>query len=87
MAFRPLGKRILVRRAPQVEQTAGGIIIPDLYQDRPTEGEILAVGDEVEKVKIGDIVLFAKFAGSTIENQDEGDLIVIVEDNVLGVLD
>jgi len=87
MAFRPIGKRILVRRAPQVEQTDGGIIIPDLYRDRPTEGEVISIGEEVTKAKVGDQLLFAKYSGVTIENQDEGDLILITEDNILGFME
>jgi len=87
MSFRPLGTRILVRRKEQMTQTEGGIIIPDAYRDRATEGEILAIGDEVTKVKVEEEVLFAKYAGTTIENQVDVDLLVISESDVLGVIE
>ena len=87
MSFRPLGTRILVRRKEQMKETEGGIIIPDAYRDRATEGEILAIGEEVTKVKVDEEILFAKYAGSTIENQEDIDLLVISESDVLGVIE
>jgi len=87
MSFRPLGTNILVRRKEQMTETKGGIIIPDSYRDRCTEGKILEIGDEITKVKIGEEVLFAKYAGTTIENQADADLLVISESNVLGVVE
>jgi len=87
MSFRPLGKRILVRRKEQMMETQGGIIIPDAYRDRATEGEVLAIGDEVTKVGIDEEVLFAKYAGTTIENQSDADLLVISEGDILGVIE
>lgn len=87
MNFRPLGKRMLVLRKEPVSETPGGIIIPDSYKDRASEGEVLEIGEDVEKIKKSEQVMFAKYAGSTIENQEEGDLLVIEEKDVLGVLE
>ncbi len=96
MKIKPLHDRVLVRRLEQEEKTAGGIIIPDTAKEKPQQGEVLAVGsgarDDSGKVvpldvKVGDIVLFAKWGGTEvkIEGEDllvmkESDLIAIVED-------
>ena len=87
MSFRPLGKRILVRRKGQMTETEGGIIIPDAYRDRATEGEIISIGSDVKTVSVDEEVLFAKYAGTTIENQADADLLVISESDVLGVIE
>ena len=92
--FRPLHDRVLVRRVEQDEKTAGGIIIPDTVQEKPMEGEILAVGNghvndngEVRPldVKEGDKVIFSKWAGTevTIDGQE---LMVMKESDIIGVV-
>ena len=94
MKFRPLHDKILARRVEQEEKTAGGIIIPDSAKEKPIQAEILAVGtgtrDESGKVipldvKVGDRVLFAKWAGTEVKINNE-DLLILKESDVLGVL-
>ena len=95
MAFRPLGDRVLVRRVEEEQKTKGGIIIPDTVKEKPQEGEIIAVGpgarDESGKVqpldvKTGDRILFGKWSGTEIKLEG-GDLLIMKESDVLGVLD
>jgi chaperonin GroES len=92
--FRPLHDRVLVRRLEQAEKTKGGIIIPDTAQEKPMEGEIVAVGKghindngEVRPldVKAGDRVIFSKWAGTEVTVDGE-DLIVMKESDIIGVI-
>ena len=94
MAFRPLGDRVLVRRVEEEEKTKGGIIIPDTAKEKPSEGEVIAVGpgarDDAGKVqplelKAGDRILFGKWSGTEVKI-DGDDLIIMKESDVLGVL-
>jgi chaperonin GroES len=95
MTFRPLQDRVLVRRIKAEEKTAGGILIPDTAQEKPAEGEIVAVGPGARAedgrihpldVKAGDRVLFAKWSGSEIKLDGE-DLMIMKESDLLGVID
>ena len=94
MAFRPLHDRVLVRRIEADEKTAGGIIIPDSAKEKPSEGEIVAVGDGARDdagnrvtldVKAGDRVLFGKWSGTEVKIDGE-DLIIMKESDIMGVL-
>ena len=95
MQFRPLHDRVLVRRLDSEAKTAGGIIIPDTAQEKPMEGEVLAVGpgartDKGERValtvKAGDRVLFAKYAGTEVRMNGE-ERVVVKESDILGIID
>jgi chaperonin GroES len=95
MKFRPLGDRVVVRRVAEEQKTAGGIIIPDSAQEKPQEGEIIAVGpgahDESGKriapeVKAGDFVLFGKWSGSEVKIEGE-ELLIMKESDIMGVLE
>ena len=92
--FRPLHDRVLVRRVESEEKTAGGIIIPDTAKEKPSEGEIVAVGsgarDESGKlvaldVKVGDRILFGKWSGTEVKVNGE-DLLIMKESDVMGVI-
>ena len=92
--FRPLHDRVLVRRVESEEKTAGGIIIPDTAKEKPSEGEIVAVGtgarDEAGKlveldVKVGDRILFGKWSGTEVKINGE-DLLIMKESDVMGVI-
>jgi chaperonin GroES len=92
--FRPLHDRILVRRIEAEEKTPGGIIIPDTAKEKPVEGEALAVGtgarDENGRivpldVKVGDRVLFGKWAGTDVIIDGE-DRLILKEADILGVI-
>ena len=94
MAFRPLHDRVLVRRIEAEEKTAGGIIIPDNAKEKPSEGEIVAVGDGTRDddgdripldVKVGDRVLFGKWSGTEVKVDGE-DLIIMKESDIMGIL-
>src|ERR1700724_2495720 len=93
--FRPLQDRILVRRIEAEEKTPGGIIIPDTAKEKPVEGEVLAVGpgarDETGTlrpldVKVGDRVLFGKWAGTEVLINGE-DRLILKESDILGVIE
>ena len=95
MAFRPLHDRVLIRRIEQEEKTPSGIIIPDTAKEKPTEGEVLAVGpgarDDSGKlqpldVKVGDRVLFGKWPSTEIRIDGE-DLVVMKESALMGVIE
>ncbi len=94
MKFRPLHDRVLVRRIEQDEKTTGGIIIPDTAQEKPTEGEVLAVGsgirDENGKLQPLDVtpsdrILFGKWSGTEVELDGE-ELLIMKESDIMGVL-
>ena len=94
MAFRPLHDRVLVRRIEADEKTAGGIIIPDSAKEKPSEGEIVAVGEGARydagnrvtlDVKAGDRVLFGKWSGTEVKIDGE-DLIIMKESDIMGVM-
>jgi chaperonin GroES len=93
--FRPLHDRVLVRRLEVEEKTRGGIIIPDTAKEKPVEGEVLAVGpgarDEAGRivpldVKVGDRVLFGKWAGTEVLIDGE-ERIIMKESDILGVVE
>ena len=95
MKVRPLYDRILVRRVAEEEKTKGGIIIPDTAKEKPSEGEVVAVGTgkvnekgalRPLEVKAGDRILFGKYSGNEIK-VDGDELIILREDEVLGVLE
>ena len=93
--FRPLHDRVVVRRIRAEEKTKGGIIIPDTAQEKPQEGEVVAVGpggrDEAGKlipidVRAGDKVLFGKWSGTEVKI-DGQDLLIMKESDILGILE
>ena len=95
MKLRPLQDRVLVRRVEPEAKTSGGIFIPDTAQEKPTEGEVVAVGpgtrDEAGKlhpldVKAGDRVLFGKWSGSEVKLDGE-DMMIMKESDIMGVVD
>jgi chaperonin GroES len=97
MKFRPLEDRVLVQRIELKEQKHGTIIVPDSAKEKPMEGKVVAVGagkrdrDKGDKrtpldVKVGDRVLFGKYAGTEIKI-DNDDRIILKEDEILGVIE
>jgi len=95
MRLRPLQDRVLVRRAEPETKTAGGIFIPDTVQEKPVEGEIVAVGPGARGkdgelvpmvVKDGDRVLFAKWSGTAIKHEGE-ELMIMAQAEIMGVFD
>lgn len=95
MKFRPLHDRVMIRRVDPEGKTKGGIIIPDTAQEKPMEGEIVAVGPGARddqgnvvplEVEPGDRVLFGKWSGSEIRIDGE-DLLIMSESDIIGVLE
>jgi chaperonin GroES len=95
LKIRPLQDRILLKRVKEEEKSKGGIIIPDTAKEKPIEGEVIAVGSgkiledgTVRKVdlKVGDRVLFGKYAGTEVKIDGE-DRLIVREDDILGVIE
>ena len=95
MKFRPLHDRVVVERIDAEAKSAGGIIIPDTAQEKPSQGEIIAVGlggrDEAGKLipidlKVGDRVLFGKWSGTEVKIEGQ-KLLIMKESDIMGVLD
>jgi chaperonin GroES len=94
-SFRPLHDRVVVRRVKEEEKTRGGIIIPDTAQEKPQEGEVIAVGpgardEDGERippdVKVGERILFGKWSGTEVKIDGE-DLLIMKESDIMGVLE
>jgi chaperonin GroES len=95
MKFRPLHDRVVVRRIDAEDKSAGGIIIPDTAKEKPSQGEVIAVGpggrDENGKlipidIQVGDRVLFGKWSGTEVKI-DGQELLIMKESDIMGVLD
>ena len=95
MKFRPLHDRVVVRRIEAEEKSAGGIIIPDTAKEKPSQGEVIAVGpggrDESGKLipldlREGDRVLFGKWSGTEVKI-DGQELLIMKESDIMGIID
>jgi chaperonin GroES len=95
MKFRPLHDRVVVTRIDADDKTAGGIIIPDTAKEKPSEGEVIAVGsggrDEAGKIipidlKVGDRVLFGKWSGTEVK-LDGVEYLIMKESDIMGVIE
>ena len=95
MKFRPLHDRVVVRRVEEDTKTKGGIIIPETAQEKPMQGEIVAVGTGTKAedgkitpldVKAGDRILFGKWSGTEVKIDGE-ELLIMKESDVMGVLE
>tara|TARA_B100000614_G_C14449263_1_gene453550 strand:+ start:394 stop:687 length:294 start_codon:yes stop_codon:yes gene_type:complete len=95
MKFNPLGDKLLVRRSDEEETSAGGIVLPGSAAEKPSQGEVLAIGpgrvlDSGEKVEVpvsvGDIVVFGQYAGSNTIKVDGEELLILSESDLLGTV-
>ena len=95
MKFNPLGDKLLVRRGEEEETSAGGIVLPGSAAEKPSQGEVLAVGPgrtldngEVSEVpvKVGDIIVFGQYAGSNTIKVDGEELLILSESDLLGTV-
>lgn len=95
MNIRPLHDRVIVRRMEVETTSTGGIVIPDSATEKPSQGEVLAIGEGKKldsgesqglDVKVGDRVLFGKYSGNEVKVDGE-DLIVMREDDIMAVLE
>ena len=89
LSITPLHDRVIVKPAPAEEKTAGGIIIPDTAKEKPQKGTVVAVGngkkDEPMTVKIGDTVLYGKYAGTDLKFNGK-DYLIMREDDILAII-
>jgi chaperonin GroES len=93
--IKPLGNRVLVKRA-EMKLSKGGILLPETAQEKPRQGEIVAIGPgklddkgNLKKVdvRVGDQVLFSSYAGTEVKTEDDGaDFLIMSEDDIIGVL-
>ena len=95
MKFRPLHDRVVVKRIDAEEKTAGGIIIPDSAKEKPSQGEVIAVGpggrDESGKlipidIQVGDRVLFGKWSGTEVKIEGV-EYLIMKESDIMGVIE
>lgn len=95
MQLRPLQDRIIVKRVEEETMTAGGIFIPETAKEKPQQGEVVAVGNGKKTedgkvlpidVKVGDKVLFGKYAGTEIKLEGQ-DYLIMREDDILGIVE
>jgi len=95
MSIRPLHDRVVVRRMEEETKSAGGIVIPDSAAEKPSQGEVLAVGPgkklddgslQAMDVKVGDAVLFGQYSGSSVKIDGE-ELLIMNETEIFGVVE
>ena len=95
MKFRPLHDRVVIRRLDAEEKSAGGIIIPDTAQEKPMEGEVVAVGPGARneegqivalEVRPGDRILFGKWSGAEVK-LDGAELLIMKESDIMGIVE
>ncbi len=93
--FSPLHDRVVIRRVKEEEKSKGGIIIPDTAQEKPQEGEVIAIGpggrdDDGKRIKmdveVGDRILFGKWSGTEVKIDGE-DLLIMKESDIMGVIE
>jgi len=93
--IRPLGERVVIKSLPGEEVTKGGIVLPDTAKEKPQEGEVIAVGpgrllDNGTRVsidlKVGDCILFSKYAGNEVK-LDDVEYLIMRESDILGVIE
>lgn len=96
MKIRPLHDRVVVRRKEEQETSAGGILLPGSAKEKPNQGEVVAIGSgrvldngEVRAVdvKVGDVVVFGKYAGSDTIEVDGQELIILNESDIKAVIE
>lgn len=85
MNFKPLGERVLVERTEVENKTASGIIIPDNAKEKPQSAKVIAIGNKVEDVKVGDTIVFEQYRGTEIKLEGKEYLILNIE-NVIGIM-
>ena len=95
MNIKPLHDRVVIKRMEEERMSAGGIVIPDSATEKPIRGEVVAVGEgkpldsgsvRAPKVKVGDKVLFGKYAGQSVKVSGE-ELLVMREEDIMGVIE
>lgn len=86
LSIKPLGKRVLIKPQEAEAKTKSGIYIPDSAKEKPQRGEVVAIGSSEEiEVKVGDIVLYGKYSGTTIEVED-AEYLIMEQSDILAVI-
>ena len=85
MTIQPLADRLVIEQVEAEEVSAAGIILPDSAKEKPSEGKVLAVGKDVKEVKLGDVVLYAKY-GPTEIKVDGKEVVLAKEEDILGIV-
>ena len=86
VALIPLFDKILIKRPEEFSETEGGIIIPETAREKAMNGEVVSIGDDVKHVKVGYIIMFAKYAGTDVTFDDDNQYLIISERDVLGIM-
>ena len=87
MKIRPLGERVLIKQTKQEETTKSGVVLPDTAsKEKPIIGEVTAIGEAIKEIKIGDKVIYEKYAGTEVKDNDDVYLLLEVK-NVLAVVE
>lgn len=91
MSYKPLGSRIVVKRVPEITQTTGGVLLPGVLQESlhtgPVKAEVTAIGPNVLDIKVGDVVLMPKGAGTQVSDEAGEQISVILEEEIFGVFE
>ncbi len=96
MKFRPLADRVLVKRTDEEQTSEGGIVLPGSAAEKPSQGEVVAVGPgktsdngDVQPISVseGDLVVFGQYAGSNTVKIDGDELVILNEQDILGVIE
>lgn len=85
MNFKPLGERVLVKRIEVENKTASGIYIPDNAKEKPQTAEVVAIGNKVEDIKVGDAIVFEQYRGTEFKIDGQDYLILNIE-NIMGIM-
>ncbi len=86
ISLKPLGDRVVIEPIEQEEKTASGIVLPDTAKEKPQQGNVLAVGPDVEgEISVGDRVLYAKYAGTEVKIDDQ-EVLILSESDVLALI-
>lgn len=85
MNFKPLGERLLIERVEEPTTTASGIIIPDNAKEKPSQGKVVAISEEIKEVEVGNTVVFGKYSGTELTVDGTNYLILDLKD-ALGVI-
>ena len=95
MNIQPLGDRIVIKALEAEEKTKGGIVLPDTAKEKPQEGKVVAVGKgkvlesgsmQAPEVKVGDKVLYGKYAGTEVTTKDGEELLIMREEDILAII-
>lgn len=95
MEIKPLGDRVVVKQLEAENKTKGGIVLPDTAKEKPQEGKVVAVGKgktldngqvQAMEVKVGDRILYGKYAGNEITTKEGEELLIMREDDILAIV-